>query len=346
MNPSTLWWVAFVGFVCTMLALDLGVFHRKAHAVKIREALIWVGVWVTLALLFNLGIYLGWIGSYPGSAARQQAALEFFTGYLIELSLSVDNVFVFALLFSYFQVPPRYQHRVLFWGILGALVMRGGMVFAGVALLDAFHWVIYVFGAILILGGIKMWRSHGVKIEPEKNPVLGLVRRFFRVAPGDHGQSFFVRENGVLAITPLFIVLIFVEWTDLIFAIDSIPAVLAVTRDPFIVLTSNVMAILGLRSLYFALADVMKRFHLLHYGLAAILIFVGTKMLLVEVYKVPTIAALGVVAGILVVSVVASIFRRPPPSGPPPGTEATFVIEPPRGRNNPLQPMRLRRGLV
>ncbi len=249
-------------------------------------------------------------------------------------------------LFSYFQVLPRYQHRVLFWGILGALVMRGGMVFAGVALLHAFHWVIYVFGAILIIGGIKMWRSHGVEIEPQKNPVLRLVRRVFRVASGDHGQSFFVGEHGVLAVTPLFIVLIFVEWTDLIFAIDSIPAVLAVTHDPFIVLTSNIMAILGLRSLYFALADVMKRFHLLHYGLAAILLFVGTKMLLVEIYKMPTLAALGVVAGILVVSVVASILRGPPPSGPPPGTGVEVATVPPRGRNNPLVPMRPMRGLV
>ncbi len=311
MNPSTLWWMAFVGFVCVLLALDLGVFHRKAHAVKVREALIWVGVWVALALLFNLGIYCGWIGSYPGVAGREQAALEFCTGYLIELSLSVDNVFVFALLFSYFQVPPRYQHRVLFWGILGALAMRAGMVFVGVALLHAFHWVLYLFGAILILGGLKMWRSHAVEIEPQKNPVLRLVRRVFRVAQGDHGQNFFVREGGTLAVTPLFIVLIFVEWTDMIFAVDSIPAVLAVTRDPFIVLTSNIMAVLGFRSLYFALADVMKRFHLLHYGLAAVLIFVGTKMLLAEVYKVPTLAALAIVAGILAVSVIASLLRPP-----------------------------------
>ena len=299
-----------------MLALDLGVFHRKVHTVKMREALTWVGVWVTLALLFNLGIYLGWVGPYLGMAARQQAALEFLTGYVIELSLSVDNVFVFALLFGYFQVLPRYQHRVLFWGILGALVMRAAMIFAGVALLHAFHWVIYVFAVILIFGGIKMWRSHALEIDPQKNPVLGLVRRILPVAEGDHGQSFFIRRNGAFAVTPLFVVLVLVEWTDLVFAVDSIPAVLAVTVDPFIVFTSNVMAILGLRSLYFALAGVMERFHLLHYGLAAILVFVGAKMLLADIYKVPTVAALGIVAGILVVSVIASLLRPPPPTPP------------------------------
>ncbi len=313
MSSETVWWIGFAAFVCAMLALDLGVFHRKAHVVKMREALTWVGVWVSLALLFNLGIYLGWIGDYE-AAQRQPAALEFLAGYLIELSLSVDNVFVFALLFGYFRVAPRDQHRVLFWGVLGALLMRAGMVFAGVALLQKFHWVIYFFGAILIFSGIKMWRSHGVELEPGKNPVLRLVRRFFRVAQGDHGQRFFVRQNGILMITPLFIVLLFVEWTDLIFAVDSIPAVLAVTRDPFIVLTSNILAILGLRSLYFALADVMKRFHLLHYGLSAILIFVGAKMLLAEVYKMPILAALGIVAGILVVSVIASLLRPAPPA--------------------------------
>lgn len=319
MTLDILWWAGFFGFVCAMLALDLGVFHRKAHAVKIREALIWVGVWVTLALLFNLGIYLGWVGPYESAPIRQEAALEFLTGYLIELSLSVDNVFVFALLFSYFRVPPQYQHRVLFWGILGALIMRAAMVFAGVALLDAFHWVIYIFGAILILGGIKLWRSHAVEIDPAQNPILRLIRRLFRVASGDHGERFVVRENGLLAVTPLFIVLVFVEWTDLIFAIDSIPAVLAVTRDPFIVLTSNIMAILGLRSLYFALAHVMSRFHLLHYGLAAILILVGTKMLFADVYKLPTLAALGIVAGILAVSVIASLLRPPPAAKSTPG---------------------------
>ncbi len=317
MTSDTAWWIGFATFVCAMLALDLGVFHRKAHIVKMREALTWVGVWVSLALLFNLGIYLGWIGGYA-EAERHQAALEFLAGYLIELSLSVDNVFVFALLFGYFRVAPRDQHRVLFWGVLGALVMRAAMVFAGVALLQRFHWVIYIFGAVLIFSGIKMWRSHAVEIEPEKNPVLRLVRRIFPVALGDHGQRFFVRQKGVLMITPLFIVLLFVEWTDLIFAVDSIPAVLAVTRDPFIVLTSNILAILGLRSLYFALANVMKRFHLLHYGLSAILVFVGAKMLLAEFYKVPTLAALGIIAGILLIAVISSLLRPAPPLPLPP----------------------------
>lgn len=311
---ETVGWVAFAAFVGVLLALDLGVFHRKAHTVKMREALTWVSAWVTLALLFNLGIYLGWIGAYPETADRHQAALEFLTGYLIELSLSVDNVFVFALLFTYFQVEPRYQHRVLFWGILGALVMRAAMVFAGVALLEAFHWVIYVFGGILIFGGIKMWTSHAVKIDPDTNAVLRFVQRILPVARGQHGQRFFVREKGALMATPLFVVLIFVEWTDVVFAVDSIPAVLAVTRDSFIVLTSNIMAILGLRSLYFALAGVMQRFHLLHYGLAAILIFVGLKMLVAEFYKLPTIVALGVVAAILVISVIGSLLRPAPPA--------------------------------
>lgn len=312
MTPGMFWWVAFASFVFAMLALDLGVFHRKAHAVKLTEALVWTGVWITLALLFNLGIYLGWIGPYAGAEMRQQAALEFLTGYLIEVSLSVDNVFVFALLFNYFGVAPRYRHRVLFWGILGALVMRAAMIFAGVALLQRFHFVVYFFAAILIFAGFKMWRSHGVKLDPKTNPVLRLARRVFPIAEGERGSDFFTTENSAIAVTPLFVVLLFVEWTDLIFAIDSIPAVLAVTHDPFIVFTSNVMAILGLRALYFALAGVMERFHALHYGLAAILVFVGTKMLLADVYKIPTAVALGVVAAILALSVAFSLLRPPP----------------------------------
>lgn len=312
MTIELLWWAGFGAFVLTMLALDLGVFHRKAHEAKMREALTWSGTWVGLSLLFNLGIYLGWIGAYAGAAARQQAALDFLTSYVIEYSLSVDNVFVFAVLFSYFAVPPVFQHKVLFWGILGALVMRAAMIFAGIALLHAFHWVIYLFGAVLIFGGVKLWRNEEVEIEPQKNPLVRLVRRFMPVARGDHGQRFFIRENGALAATPLFVVLVLVEWTDLVFAVDSIPAVLAVTHDPFIVFTSNVMAILGLRSLYFALARIMQRFHLLHYGLAAILVFIGVKMLTADFYKVPTLVALGVVAGILVVSVIASLLRPPP----------------------------------
>jgi tellurite resistance protein TerC len=306
MTPESVWWIAFNGFVLVMLALDLGVFHRHAHEVKVREALGWTGVWVSLALLFNLGLYLGWVGSYAPDR-RGTVALEFLTGYLIEYSLSVDNVFVFALLFGYFHVPPKYQHRVLFWGVLGAVVMRGAMIFAGIALIKNFHWVIYLFGAILVISGIKMWSSHGVKIEPEKNPVIRLVRRLFPVASGDHGQKFFVRENGVRAVTPLFVVLVFVEWSDLVFAIDSIPAIFAITSDPFIVYTSNVMAILGLRSLYFALAGVMQKFHRLHYGLSVLLIFIGVKMWLTDFYKLPTVVSLGVIATILSVSVIASL---------------------------------------
>jgi tellurite resistance protein TerC len=306
MSPESVWWIAFNGFVVGMLALDLGVFHRHAHEVKVREALGWTGVWISLALLFNLGLFLGWVGDYA-PAERREVALTFLTGYLIEYSLSVDNVFVFALLFGYFHVPPKYQHRVLFWGVLGAVVLRAILIFAGIALIREFHWVIYVFGAILIFSGYKMWHNHEVKIEPEKNPVLRLVRRLFPVATGEHGQKFFVRENGVLAVTPLFVVLLFVEWSDLIFAIDSIPAIFAITEDPFLVYTSNVMAILGLRSLYFALAGVMQKFHLLHYGLSVLLIFIGTKMLLVDVYKLPTTISLAVIAAILTVSVVASL---------------------------------------
>jgi tellurite resistance protein TerC len=267
---------------------------------------------VSLALLFALGIYLGWIGAYTGVTERQQATLEFVTSYLIEVSLSVDNVFVFALLFSYFQVPLPYRHRLLFWGILGALVTRAAMIFAGVALLHTFYRVIYIFGAVLVFAGIKMWGSHGVKIDPQANLILRLVRRALPVAHENHGPRLFARANGAVVVTPLFIVLVFIEWTDLVFAVDSIPAVLAVTQDTFIVFTSNVMAILGLRSLYFSLAGIMQRFHALHYGLAAVLIFVGVKMCLADVFKIPTIAALVVVAGILIASVIVSLFRPLP----------------------------------
>lgn len=310
---ASVWWIGFLAFVVAMLALDLGVFHRKAHTVKMREALLWTVTWATLSLLFNLGIYLGWIGNYTTAAAQHTAAMEYLTGYLIEVSLSVDNVFVFALLFKYFHVPAQYQHRVLFWGILGALIMRAIMIFAGVALLHSFHWIIYVFGAILIFSGIKMWKSAEVKLEPEHNPILRLIRRIVPVANDHHGQQFFVRHNGALAATPLFVVLVLVEWTDVIFAVDSIPAVLGVTHDPFIVFTSNIMAILGLRSLYFALSGIMEKFHMLHYGLSAILVFVGTKMLVADFYKLPTAAALGGIVLILAISIAASLMFPLPP---------------------------------
>ena len=284
-----------------MLALDLGVFHRKAHVVTFRESIAWTAVWVALALLFN-----GWIWHHYGP----QKALQFFTGYLIEKSLSVDNVFVFALLFSYFAVPAVYQHKVLFWGILGALVMRAIMIAAGAALIAKFTWIIYVFGAFLILTGIKMVVKREEEIHPERNPVVRWFKRLMPVTADYRRDKFFVFENGRRYATPLFVVLLLVEVSDLIFAVDSIPAIFAVTTDPFIVYTSNVFAILGLRSLYFALAGVMGKFHYLKIGLGAVLAFVGVKMLLAHTaYKIDTLVSLGVVAGILAVSVVASLLR-------------------------------------
>jgi tellurite resistance protein TerC len=284
-----------------MLALDLGVFHRKAHVIKIKEALVWSGVWITLALLFNLGIYL-WRG--------QETALEFLAGYLIEKSLSVDNIFVFLLIFSYFGVPPLYQHKVLFWGILGALIMRAVFIATGITLIEKFHWTIYLFGAILVLTGVKMALQKDRKIQPERNPVIRLFRRCVPVTEDYAQDKFFIKRAGRYLATPLFIVLIVVETTDVIFAVDSIPAILAITLDPFIVYTSNVFAILGLRALYFALSGVMELFHHLHYGLSVVLVFVGTKMLLTDLYKIPVSIALSVVAGILLVSVMASIFDK------------------------------------
>jgi len=300
MSNQILWWVVFNIFVLAMLAIDLGVFHRKAHEIKTKEALIWSAIWITLALLFNLGIYF-WRGP--------QTALEFLTGYLIEKSLSVDNIFIFLLIFSYFRVPALYQHKVLFWGILGALVMRAIFIAAGVTLIQKFHWLIYIFGGFLILTGIKMALEKEKKIHPERNPVLRLFRRFVPVTSDYEGDKFLVKREGRYFATPLFITLLIVETTDVIFAIDSIPAILAITLDPFIVYTSNVFAILGLRSLYFALAGIMQLFHYLHYGLSAILVFVGAKMLLAYIYKIPVDIALGVVAGFLLISVIASIIR-------------------------------------
>jgi tellurite resistance protein TerC len=296
-------WVAFNVFVLMMLAVDLGVVHRRAHTVRLKEALIWSGIWIALALLFALGVY-SWYGP--------QSALEFLAGYLIEKSLSVDNIFVFVLIFSYFKVPALYQHKVLFWGILGALVMRAIFIFAGIALLQQLHWIIYVFGALLIVTGIKMAMEKDKEIHPDKNPVLRLFRRLVPVTEDYHADHFFVRRFGHYAATPLFIVLLVVETTDIIFAVDSIPAILAITVDPFLVYTSNVFAILGLRALYFALAGVMQLFHYLHYGLSAILVFVGAKMLLADVYKLPVGVALGVIAGILLISVIASVMRPHP----------------------------------
>ncbi len=298
----TFWlWTGFNLFVLAMLALDLGVFHRKAHVVSLKESLTWTFVWVALALVFNAGLW-----HFAGS----QKALEFFTGYVIEKSLSVDNVFVFALLFSYFAVPPLYQHKVLFWGILGALVMRATMIVLGAALITKFSWVIYLFGGFLILTGIKMIVKREEQLHPERNPVVRLFKRLMPVTPDYRGDKFFVRENGLLAATPLFVVLLLVEFTDLIFAVDSIPAIFAVTTDPFIVYTSNVFAILGLRSLYFALAGVMDKFHYLKIGLGVVLAFVGVKMLLAHSpWKIDTLVSLAIIVVILLTSVVWSLLR-------------------------------------
>ena len=305
------WWIFFLLIVAILLAMDLGLFQRKAHEVQLPEAIQSTTLRVALALLFCAGIYWGWIGGYDTPASRTRAGLEFLTGYLVEIALSIDNVFVFALVFRYFNVPAAYQHRILFWGILGALVMRGTLIFAGIALMEAFHWVIYVFGVILIYGGIKMIRNDIEDTDPMKNPILRLFRRFVPVSSRLHGKRFFVREGGRLMATPLCVVLVAIETTDLIFAVDSIPAVLAVTRDPFVVFTSNVFAILGLRAMYFALAGILKLFRFLHYGLSAILVFIGVKMLLSQTpYEIETVQSLVVVLSLLVVSVAASLFMR------------------------------------
>jgi tellurite resistance protein TerC len=292
-------WIGFNVFVLAMLALDLGVFHRKAHVVSFKESITWTVVWVGLALLFNGGIW-----HFQGS----QKALEFFTGYLIEKSLSVDNVFVFALLFSYFAVPATYQHKVLFWGILGALVMRAFMIGAGAALIAKFTWIIYVFGAFLVLTGIKMILKREEEIHPERNPVVRWFKKLMPVTADYREDRFFVKDAGLRRATPLFVVLLLVEFSDLIFAVDSIPAIFAVTTDPFIVYTSNVFAILGLRSLYFALAGVMNKFHYLKIGLGVVLAFVGVKMLLAHTaWKIHTLLSLGVVVLILALSVIVSL---------------------------------------
>jgi tellurite resistance protein TerC len=280
-----------------MLVLDLGVFHRRAHTVKFREALIWSVAWIALAAIFAVAIFF-WHGRTP--------ALEFVTGYVIELSLSVDNLFVFLLIFRFFQVPAIHQHKVLFWGILGALIMRAIFIAAGVSLIERFHWIIYVFGAFLIYSGIKLFFQNEAEIHPEKNPVLRLFRRWVPVTKDYVDNKFFVRNPGLYA-TPLFVVLLVVETTDLLFAVDSIPAILAITRDAFIVYTSNVFAILGLRSMYFALAGMMEMFRYLHYGLSLVLVFVGAKMLVSHYLEIPTPIALAIVTGVLAISVVASM---------------------------------------
>lgn len=291
-------WTCFIGFVLVMLALDLGVFHRKSHEIKIKEALIWSAVWISLALAFNYGIYV-----FMG----KEKAIEFLTGYVIEKSLSIDNLFVFIMLFTYFNVNTKYQHKVLFWGILGALVMRAIFIFAGVALINKFHWIIYVFGVLLVFTGIKMLFHKDEKIDPDKNPLVRLFKKFFPVTDKEHGGKFFVKMSGRTFATPLFIVLLIVEFTDLIFAVDSIPAILAITNDTFIIFTSNVFAILGLRALYFALAGITKYFYYIKYGLSAILVFVGIKMTIVDFYKIPILYSLFTIGTILLISVLVSL---------------------------------------
>lgn len=297
-------WVLFTAFVLGMLALDLGVFHRDAHEVSRREAAGWSVFWIGLALLFNAGVY--WrMGAESG--------LEWTTGYLIEKSLSVDNVFIFLIIFAAFKVPAAYQHRVLFWGVMGALVMRGIMIGIGAALLHNFDWIIYVFGGLLIFTGIRLFLSRDDHPDVAENPLVKLAARRFRTTSDYRGQSFFVRENGLLYLTPLALVLIVVESTDLVFAVDSIPAIFAVTDDPFIVYTSNVFAILGLRALFFLLAGYLNDLPLLKPALATILLFVGTKMILADVYHMPPFVSLGVVASILTVAVLLSLRMKHPP---------------------------------
>jgi tellurite resistance protein TerC len=300
MEINIWFWVFFNLFVLIMLALDLGVFHKKLHVVSVKEAMTWSGIWIFLALCFNGFIYY---------LFGETKALEFFTGYVIEKALSVDNIFVFVLVFTFFGIPSIYQHKVLFWGIIGALIMRVIFIFAGVALLEKFHWTIYIFGAFLIFTGIRMLLDKDKKIEPEKNPVIKLFRKLIPTTSELHDDKFFIRKDGKRFATPLFAVLVMIEVTDLIFAVDSIPAILAVTQDHFIVYTSNVFAILGLRSLYFALANIIDRFKYLAVGLAIILIFVGLKMALIDVYKVPIHYSLLVIFLILSLSIIISLLK-------------------------------------
>ena len=312
----TIWlYIGFIVVVLGLLGFDLGVLNRRAHVVSVREAALWMLMWVSLALGFNVAVYFmyehHWLGigqSIGESLNGSDAALKFFTGYLIEESLSLDNMFVIALIFTYFAVPAMYQHRVLYWGILGAIVMRGAMIGAGTVLIRQFSWMIYVFGAILLLTAVKLLMTRSDNIEPERNPLVRLARRFYPVSAGFEREKFFTRVNGRRAVTPLFLVLLVVESTDLLFAVDSIPAIFAVTQDPFLIFTSNVFAILGLRSLYFVLAAVMNLFRYLKSSLVFVLAFVGVKMLLQHHYPIPTAFSLSVVAAILAVGVVASLW--------------------------------------
>jgi tellurite resistance protein TerC len=306
-SHELLFWILFNLFVALMLVLDLGVLNRHAHEIKFREALATSLMWIGLAAAFAVGVYF-WRGP--------KVALEFTTGYIVEEALSVDNLFIFLLIFRFFKVPRLYQHKVLFWGIIGALVMRAVFILAGVGLIRRFHWIVYVFGAWLVYTGVRLAFQKETEIHPEQNPVFRAVRRWLPVTPDYVDGKFVVRSDG-LYVTPLFLVLVFVEVTDVVFATDSIPAILAITRDPFIVYTSNVFAILGLRSLYFALAGMMELFHYLHYGLSAVLVFIGAKMLTSHYYEMPTVWALAVVAGLLALSIVMSLLFPQKPALPP-----------------------------
>ena len=301
MPTDLLLWIGFSVFLIIMLALDLGVFHKESHVVEFREAMIWSGIWVGLAVLFNIGVFY-YFGEVKG--------LEFMTGYLVEKSLSVDNVFVIALIFTYFSVPRQYQHRVLFWGVIGALIMRAILIAVGATLIREFAWIIYIFGAFLVFTGIKMYFQKNEGIDPDKNPVVRFFKKFIPVTDEYNKEKFFLIKNGKRFATPLFIVLLMVETTDLIFAVDSIPAIFAITQDPFIVFTSNAYAILGLRSLYFALAGVIYKFYYLKAGLSVILVFVGIKMMLIDIFKIPIGISLGFVSLVILISVIASVLKN------------------------------------
>ena len=299
MGINSYFWIGFHIFIFLMLALDLGVFHKHAHKVPVKEAIIWTIVWISLALVFNLFVFFEF---------GKIKALEFLTGYVIEYSLSVDNIFVFILIFSYFAVKAQYQHKILFWGILGALIMRGIFIFTGVALINRFHWIVIIFGGFLVFSGIRMLFQKETEVDPEKNAIVRFFKKFLPVSHDMHGGNFFIRQNKKLYATPLFLVLLIIESSDLLFAVDSIPAILAISHDRFIVYTSNIFAIMGLRSLYFAIAGIIGYFRFLKIGLAFVLTFVGLKMLAAFIkFEIPIVLSLGIIIAILLISILASV---------------------------------------
>lgn len=303
MKTNIFFWLVFNIIIVIMLALDLGVFNKRAHKITVKEAIVWSSIWISLALLFNVFVFVEF---------GKTKALQFFTGYVIEYSLSIDNIFVFILVFTYFSVNPQYQHKILFWGILGALVMRGIFIFAGITLINRFHWIVIIFGVFLVISGIKMLvQKEEINVELEKNKFVRIFRKFFPVTETLHGDSIFIRQNNKIFATPLFLVLIVIESTDLIFAVDSIPAILAISHDTFIVYTSNIFAILGLRSLYFAVSGIMGYFRYLKVGLAFVLSFVGFKMLASYFhFEIPILISLTIILSILVISIIASVILK------------------------------------